>query len=371
MKDSRGTALGIKSVISPKKLAIIAGVVILILYLYFVGFWEVVQIILTLDPRIALLAVLIDLLCISLFTLSWKVLLNQPGMGFLRSFEVVLVSIFGDMMIPTGSVSGEIVRITMTTKKSRMSVGEATASVVLHRLILAVTFCGVLGLSILLLATTGAMQLSAFYSFIMIGASTIAVSIVGVYLAVNSRKFERHLCGFITRAAPLIRRFKRDYDAERSREKAVSALCAFQGSISGARRWAILVSATIATVRYFLVALIPYLMFQSLGYPISYWVVLTVSIFVSMVQLMPVGIPGLVGVMEVSMTGFFMGFGVPAEIAASVTILSRLVMFWFELLISGITTFYVGFKVAIQDGKVKDGEPRGAPGSLSAPPVSA
>ncbi len=364
--------MGIRSMISPKKLAIVAGVVILLLYLYFIGFWEVVEIMLALEPRIAILAILIDLLCISLFTLSWKVLLNPPGMGFLRSFEVILVSIFGDMMIPTGSVSGEIVRITMTTKKSRLSVGEATASVVLHRLILAVTFCAVLGLSILLLATTGAVQLSAFYSFIVVGVSTIAVSFVGVYLAVNSRKFERHLCRLIIRTAPLIRRLKRDYDVERSTEKAVSALCAFQGSISGARRGPLLVSAAIATVRYFLVALIPYLMFLSIGYPISYWVVLTVSIFVSMVQLMPVGIPGLVGVIEVSMTGFFMGFGVPAGIAASVTILSRLVMFWFELLISGLTTFYVGFRAAIDNGKGKDSGSSGVSGrSASAPSVTA
>ncbi|RWX74216.1 MAG: hypothetical protein Metus_0241 [Candidatus Methanosuratincola subterraneus] len=364
-----GIALG-KLPISPKKLAIIAGVAILLLYLYFVGFWEVVQIILALDPRVAILAILIDVLCISLFTLSWKVLLSPPGMGFLRSFEVVLVSIFGDMMIPTGSVSGEIVRITMTTKRSRLSIGEATASVVLHRLILAVTFCGVLGLGIILLAANGAMQLSSFYSFIAIGVSTIAVSLLGVYLAINSRKFERHICGLISRTAPLIKRLKRDYDAERSKERAVSALCAFQESITGARRRSLILSAAIATVRYFLVALIPYVMFLSIGYPISYWAVLMVSIFVSMVQLMPVGIPGLVGVIEVSMTGFFMGFGVPAEIAASVTILSRLVMFWFELLVSGLTASYVGFRVALDEGKGGGcGGSAGAP--LANPPVPA
>lgn len=354
--------MGIKLPISPKKLAAIAGVAILLIYLHFVGFWEVVNIMLALDPKTAVLAILIDLLCISLFTLSWKVLLSPPGMGFLRSFEIVLVSIFGDMMIPTGSVSGEIVRITLTAKNSRLSLGEATASVILHRLILAVTFCGVLGLSISLLSTTGTMPLSSFYSFITLGIATIAASIVGAYLAANSKRFEKHLCGLISRIAPLIKRFRHDYDAERSREKAVSALCAFQGSISGARKWALIASAAIATVRYFLVALIPYLMFQSIGYPISYWVVLMVSIFVSMVQLMPIGIPGLVGVIEVSMTGFFMGFGVPAEIAASVTILARLVMFWFELLISGIAASYVGVKVALENGKGENSGSSGASG---------
>ncbi|MDI9644732.1 MAG: lysylphosphatidylglycerol synthase transmembrane domain-containing protein [Candidatus Verstraetearchaeota archaeon] len=337
--------------VSPKKLMIIAGVVILLVYLYFVGFWQVVQIILTLDPRIAALAVLIDLLCIVLFTLSWKVLLMPPGMGFLRCVEVILVSIFGDMMIPTGSVSGELLRITMTTKKSRLSLGEATASVILHRLILAITFCGVLGVSIAFLLRTEAMPVSAYYSFIALGASMIALSVVGAFLAANSRKFERHICSFIRRTAPLFRRLKRDYDEGRSVERAVSTLCAFQGAISGSKRGNILASAAIATIRYFLVALIPYLMFYSLNYPISYWVVLTVSIFVSMVQLTPIGIPGLVGVIEVSMTGFFMGFGVPADIAASVTILSRLVMFWFELMVSGITASYVGVKVALENGK--------------------
>ncbi len=335
---------------------VIAGVIILVLYLYFVGFWQIVQIILTLDPRVALLAVLIDILCIALFALSWKVLLTPPGMGFLSCVEVVLVSIFGDMMIPTASVSGEILRVTMTTKKSRLSLGEATASVILHRLILAITFCGVLGCSITLLITTETTQLSAFYSFITLVASTIALSVVGVYLAVNARKFEKYIGGFITRTAPFFRRLKHDYDAEKNRERAVRVLYTFQDSISGAKKGAILASAAIATARYFLVAFIPYLMFYSLNYPISYWAVLTVALFVSMVQLMPIGIPGLVGVIEVSMTGFFMGFGVPAAVAASVTILARLVMFWFELMISGITASYVGVKVALENGMGRRGE---------------
>jgi uncharacterized membrane protein YbhN (UPF0104 family) len=44
------------------------------------------------------------------------------------------------------------------------------------------------------------------------------------------------------------------------------------------------------------------------------------------------------------MTAFFVSFGVPATIAASVTILTRLVLFWFELALSGVAASLQGIR---------------------------
>ena len=329
----------------------IVGTAIFIFYLYFVGFWQVVQVILALDVGIALSTILIDLSCIGLFALGWKLLLGPPGMGIIHCFEVVLVSIFGDMMIPTGSISGEIFRITLTVKKSKLKISEVTASVLLHRLILGLTFGGVLGYSIAMLIFTETMQFATLSLLIAIGAIDIVLGIIGVYAVFNVHKFTKFVGGLVMRSRRFVRLFNSNYNAEETKNKIIGGFETFHNSVVGVKNPKLITSGAILTLRWFIVALVPYLMFFSLGYPVSYWVVLAVSILVSMVQMIPIGIPGLVGVMEVSMTTFFIGFGISTDIAASATILTRLVMFWFELLISAATTSYVGVKEVLADGK--------------------
>jgi uncharacterized protein (TIRG00374 family) len=329
---------------------LIIGGVIFIGYLYFVGFWQVVQVILALDVRIALSTIVIDLSCIVLFSLGWKLLLGS-GMKFKYCIEGVLVSIFGDMMIPTASISGEIFRISLAVKKSKLQISEVTASVFLHRLILGLTFGAVLGFSVIMLILTETMQMATLSFFIGMVAIDIVLAIIGIYAVFNTHKFKKLASKIILKTGGFFRRFKSSYNAEEMKNKVIGGFDTFHGAVVGVKKEKMLASIAILTVRWFIVALVPYLMFYSLGYHASYWIVLTVSIMVSMVQMVPIGIPGLVGVMEVSMTAFFIGFGIAADIAASATILTRLVMFWFELFISAIATSYIGVKEAMTSGK--------------------
>jgi len=170
---------------------ILVGVIIFAAYLYFVGFWQVVEIIKGIDIRIALFAIAIDLVCISLFALSWKVLLKSPGIKLKDSFIVVLVSIFGDMMIPTGSISGEVMRISLTTKKTKLNLSEVTASVLMHRLTLGITFGMVLGVSVIMLLATQTLNLAALSIFIFIGVVVSILGGMGILATVNICRFKR------------------------------------------------------------------------------------------------------------------------------------------------------------------------------------
>jgi len=330
---------------------ILVGAVIFGAYLYFVGFWQVVDIIKGLDIRIALLAIAIDLLCISLFAISWKFLLKSPGIKLKDAFIVVLVSIFGDMMIPTGSISGEVMRISLATKKTKLHLSEVTASVLIHRLTLGITFGVVLGVSVVMLLVTQTLNLAALSLFIFIGAAVIFLGGLGILAAVNICRFKRFARVCLTKMAGIIRRFKPSFSLENAQLRVERGLEEFQRAVKEISRGRVLLASSLLIARWFIIALIPYLVFISLGHPASYWMVLTVSIFVSMVQMIPIGIPGMVGVMEVSMTTFFIGFGIPADIAASATILTRLVMFWFELLISASTASFQGLSDLMKNAK--------------------
>jgi len=323
---------------------LIIGAIIFISYLYLVGFWNVVQVISALDLRIALSTILIDLVCIGLFALGWKLLLGNSGMRFRHCFEIVLVSIFGDLMIPTGSVSGEILRITLTTKRSSLQLSEATASVLLHRLLLAVTFGAVLGVSLVFIMMTQAIPLAGLYLFVALAVVDLIFGVIGIYAAFRVSRFERFVEWLAVKTGNFIRIFRSRYNVGDMRARVMGGFSTFGRAMTRIKKTSIFASTAVLTVRWFMIASIPYLMFFSLGHPISYWVALSVSIFASMVQMIPVGIPGLVGVMEISMTAFFMGFGIPADIAASGTILTRLVIFWFELVLSSMAASFQGIR---------------------------
>lgn len=322
---------------------LIIGMVILAAYLYFVGFWNVVNLIRSLDLRLALSTIAIDLICISLFTYTWKILIRK-GMKFRDCFEIILVSIFGDLMIPTGSVSGEVLRISLTQKRTKMSLGEVTASVLLHRVLLAVSFGITLAFSLAALIVTEKMPLVQLLIFAVVAAGCLIGGALGMYAAFNSKRFRGLIESWAERIGRAIVFFRPRYDIWKVRGEILQGVESFDEAVAGLKSSRIVASTLIMTLRWLLVATIPYLMFVSLNYQISYMIVLIVAIFVSMVGLIPIGIPGMVGVIEISMTAFFVSFGVPADIAASVTILTRLVLFWFELALSGVAASLQGIR---------------------------
>jgi uncharacterized protein (TIRG00374 family) len=73
---------------------------------------------------------------------------------------------------------------------------------------------------------------------------------------------------------------------------------------------------------------IPYLVFLSLRFPVSWGVIFVTTSIVIAVKSIPVGVPFEVGLPEIAMTTVYHALGVPPEIAATSTVLSRLITLW-------------------------------------------
>jgi uncharacterized protein (TIRG00374 family) len=73
---------------------------------------------------------------------------------------------------------------------------------------------------------------------------------------------------------------------------------------------------------------VPYLVFLSLGFYVSWAVIFITSSIVVAVKSIPLGIPFEVGLPEMTMTTFYTWMGVPAGIGATATILSRILTLW-------------------------------------------
>ncbi|MGQ9759907.1 MAG: lysylphosphatidylglycerol synthase transmembrane domain-containing protein [Candidatus Methanomethylicaceae archaeon] len=341
--------------ISLTTVMLIIGAAIFVIYLYLADLEEIISTIMSLDIKIALVTVIIDLTCIGLFSLGWYVLLRNPGMSFRDCFEIVLVSIFGDLMIPTASISGEFFRVSLAVKRGKIQVSEATASVLLHRILLALTFGIVLLISIFYLLGLDIVPLAEVYALGIIAIADLTLGIVVMYAALRAQIFEKYVERIAMKLGGVLKRVRPNHNPDSLRLSILGGFRTFVNAIKGIKASTFILSFLILMVRWFLIATVPYIMFISLGRPVSYWLVLGVSVFVSMVQMIPIGIPGMVGIMEVSMTAFFMGFGIPPPLAASATILTRLVIFWFELILSAVAASIQGVRGLKMSNKTSKG----------------
>jgi uncharacterized protein (TIRG00374 family) len=74
---------------------------------------------------------------------------------------------------------------------------------------------------------------------------------------------------------------------------------------------------------------------MSLGFSVSWSIILITATIVLAVKSVPIGVPFEVGLPEITMTTLYVGLGVPGDISATATILSRIITLWFR--------FFVGF----------------------------
>jgi uncharacterized protein (TIRG00374 family) len=89
------------------------------------------------------------------------------------------------------------------------------------------------------------------------------------------------------------------------------------------------------------------MVFLSLDHPVSWSMILITSSIVLAVKAIPVGIPFEVGLPEAVMTTLYFSMGVPAALAATATILVRIITLWMRFFIGFIAQQYLEFKPSI------------------------
>src|SRR5208282_226976 len=92
---------------------------------------------------------------------------------------------------------------------------------------------------------------------------------------------------------------------------------------------------------------VPYLVFISLGHPVSWSIILVTSAIFLAVKSIPVGIPFEVGLPEAVMTTLYISMGVPGALAATVTILTRIITLWLFFIIGFGSQQYLELKSVV------------------------
>lgn len=325
------------------------GLMLLALFLYLVGINEIIETIRRVDIRLILLAFALDIVGLVLYGSCWHVLLKAAGLGIrLRtSISIALAGIFTCYVTPSGFFM-DASRILLASKESDISIGDGAATVVLHKILFTLGFVTFGILSTAMLLMTHGLSHPLFLNLLAVTALVIIGTAGITLLIVRGDKLRDHVPHLFNSAKSVLRRI-----GERYYPTALSSIGGLASDFRGTfmrllkNPRAVLASYTLALSYWTTSVLIMYIVFLALGYNVSIWaIMLTISIG-DFIQMTPIAVPGMLGVLEAVTTTVLVMLGVPLGVAASATLLARIATFWFDLPITGAAASYYGAKYVV------------------------
>ncbi|MEM0120975.1 MAG: flippase-like domain-containing protein [Thermoprotei archaeon] len=290
------------------------------------------------NPFFILLAAATEVLGGVLYTLAWYLILKPSGISvsFKRAYLITMGSLFLIYTTPSG-VTAEAVRISMT-RKHAADYGGPTASVIIHRVLYALGFVSVASLATFIVYSafsTSPFIKTAFYAIL----STLALVSVALGLSVYAKFLKGFVKQVLTRLSPLIKKIsKREVDLS----EVDRAFDSFAFAISKIKHSPIrlLTSYVVIALRWVLVSVVALLVMYSLNYQgLSIWAIMIVMMIAELVSTTPIGIPGMLGVLDAVIIASYVALGVPLDIATAADILTRLVLYSVNIPLTG-SLFY-------------------------------
>ncbi|MCX8188766.1 MAG: flippase-like domain-containing protein [Nitrososphaeria archaeon] len=315
------------------------GLLILAIFILLSDFFSVLEVILLSDKTNFLLGFLSMFVGVILYTISWLILLKSSGirLTFVKAFESVWISVFFNIMIPTASLSGEVFRIWYVVKETNSGYGNAAATVFIHRILCFIPFMlgSILGFIYFLIAYS----LPAYLSSILVFISTLIS--FGFFLLVMLWFRPKITIKIALKIAALLEKIVYKKNPLKLKDSLQKAFVEFENSLKilGYNRLSLILSLIFAVLFWIFDVAVAYFVFQSLNYPLSFILIVAVYTIGITVQLIPVGVPGMVGIVETIMSGLYTLAGIPLSISVAATMMIRVIMMWLEALIGGITFF--------------------------------
>ena len=300
------------------------------------------------NPIIYSIAVLFGLLQVLSFTVSWRVLTNYLSikMSIIRAYLYVWYGMYVDTIVPAQSISGEVTRTYLLTRDGCGSFGKVVASLYTHRLL--GTAINVLALIAgLVLLTFGGNVNPVVFNLIILVAAAIVAILVLMFVLSYKQQWTLTVINWVTKFVQKISFGKMKLD--KLKEEAVEITEHFHDSMKEFRHNPKTISYSLfyLLISWSFSLSIPYLIFMSLGRPISLSIIIVTSAIFLAVKSIPVGIPFEVGLPEAVMTTLYISMGVPGPLAATATILVRIITLWLFFIIGFGAQQWLELKPAI------------------------
>ncbi|MDP7974616.1 MAG: lysylphosphatidylglycerol synthase transmembrane domain-containing protein [Thermoprotei archaeon] len=325
-------------------LALSFGLVMIFMLLILTRETDVLSVIDRTDPKLLLGGAALEVFGLFLYALSWHVLLRSSGMRvrLTKSIQITWASLFLLYVTPAG-VLMDVSRAILMGKEGK-DTPASTASVIMQRVIYAFAYALLTTSSIFMIYFSDRARFHLIYPFMIFVALTVAAGFLILIAASHRglvRWLSRHLLSFYYRV--IKKAVFPEEDVTRSVESSVQGFSAAISDMARSPKGALL-SLAIILARLSVAAGISYGVFISLNYyGINFWEITLVMLVGEFVTSVPIGIPGMLGFVEAAMTLSYAALGVPLAVALAATLLIRLILYWWDVVVTGITaTVYSG-----------------------------
>ncbi len=324
----------------------------LYIYLFHVNILGIIATAKNADPVIYAVAILFGLLEVFFFTISWRVLANylKIKISVFRAYLYVWYGIYVDTIVPAQSVSGEVTRTYLCTRDKCGPFGKVVASLFAHRLLGMVLNVVALIAGLVLLTIGGEVNSLIFNALIFVAAAIIGI--IGLMLTLSyKQQWTLKVINYITNLIHKITRGK--WAPKNLQEQATEITGHFHESMVefSHNPKALVGSVFFLVVSWAFSLSIPFLVFEALGHPVTWSIIIVTSAIFLAIKAIPIGIPFEVGLPEAVMTTLYISMGVYGPLAATATILVRIITLWMRFFIGFGAQQYLELRPAANHGE--------------------
>jgi hypothetical protein len=342
------TEIELPTVRPGKSIALIGlGMGAYFLYLYHVGFQDVISSLKNVNLTLFVLAVLLALMGVLCDALAWRAIALKFDykVPIWDIFLIYMSCNFMNNLIPSGSFSGETARIYFLEKLDGGSrIDRSSATVAATRIITAIPFFlgTVIGLIYLNLATDAPAWALATCSAITLILLFLNAAFFGVCFADNW--LERIIFTLVDFIEKL-------FHIHVERTQCSSIIDRFHESMKmlAEHRRTLFISVFWAVAGWLSMTMVAVIVFRSMGVFVPLRAVFAVYAVMIFLQMLPLFLPGGVGLVDIVMSTLFTAIGLPMHSAVAATIIIRLIQLWLLTALGGLATAYLVKKINHDD----------------------
>ena len=334
------------------------GLLIFILYLVlFVDISEMIIVIQSANMLIYSLAASSLILATFLFALTWHYLLLPLSVKIplRKTFAYVWIGVFTDLLIPAESLSGEIAKTYMMSREPNVNSGKVIASLVSQRILGTIVTTAILFTGFIALLTLNFSISSLMVQILVLMTAVSAVAFGFLVMVCVKQKWTERLVIAVVRFAERLSRGR--FKLEQLRDRITDALRVFYESlrIFGSNPIKLLPAIIFNVLSWLFSIAIVFLVFASIGYlePNISILLLEVAVVYTLlvaIKSIPIGVPAEVGLPDIAMATLFILFGIPPDVSAAATILTRMLTVWLSFFIGFVAVQWFGVKSLMESG---------------------
>ena len=330
---------------------LLAGILALLLFVYYVGVNGLLLVLSRVNPMAIVLLVFVELTGFIMYGTTWYVLIRNTGhqIRFGMCQIITFASVFISFLTSSGFIL-ESMRIVLGSKEAGMHTGESASTVILHRGVYVITVLVSTVTAMFALAVMGALPRAEALQLELASGVLFTLIVLAVLLSVSPR-FNQPLQSVASRIIqPIMNHVQRlqQHEASWSVERFLTDYeNTFRRLLSNKK--GMLLTFISSSGDWGCSIILLWGVLFTLGHVASLWVVIIVMAVGEMVQMLPIPVPGMLGIYETSLTATLITFGVPAAISASAAILLRLVESVFDIPATGYAAYRYGYRVLMKD----------------------